>query len=162
MNPQYLLYAMLFNAALVVALAVYEMGKKCARDVWAVAKKELDTDPMGTTVIVPFATATQSLFIFFAVMLRSPFTLALAAVRELRLEPWEKCQAMRDIDYNLNSTHDLLGAVSNMLSGYPERARSFYLAQRGHAMALRYKAYLDDHQAIEGTSPFNDTVIGQR
>ena len=155
MNPQYLLYAFYVMAGLAAAIAVFFQGSKCAREVWAEAKKEIDADPEGSTVTVPFATTTQTILIFLAVMVRSPLMLAFAIIRELKLEPWERSQAIREIDFNLKTTHDLLGAVSNMLSGYPERARSFYVAQRGHAVALQYKAYLDDHQAIVGANARN-------
>jgi hypothetical protein len=81
-------------------------------------------------------------------MLRSPFVLAASLYREMGLQPWEKSPRMREVDaYRLSCT-DLLGSVSTMLSGYPERARPFFMRERGHAIAHTYRAYLDDQDAL--------------
>lgn len=55
-------------------------------------------------------------------------------------------------DAAMREHNDVLGAVSSIISGYPERARYFLDAQRGMAHARRFQAYMDDYQVIHGNT----------
>lgn len=132
--------------AFAVACSIYCLGNMAAQKVWSRAKKEMDANPYSQEVVVPYATSVETLLIFFAIMLRSPFMLVRAIYRELQLEQWERSRGIRELDFYQRSCTDLLGSVSNMLSGYPERAKSFYVRQRGNARAIECARIIADQE----------------
>ena len=158
-NLELLIVASYFAAALVAAICVFCCGKHSANTVWDRTKVQLKTDAYEFSVTMPFVTATEAILIFAAVMLRSPFMLVAAIYRELKLQSWERSPKMRQIDSDMRSKNDVLGSVSTIISGYPERARSFLVAQRGAAIARHFQAYFDDQEAIEAPVEHNQKAF---
>ncbi len=152
MDFQYFLFLFYVVLALALAGSLYMLGKTSAERVWERAKKELDADPTLLVVSVPYVTSVEAILIFAAVMLRSPAQLVKVAYRECRLQAWERKPAIRQFDAAMREHNDVLGAVSSIISGYPERARYFLDAQRGMAHARHFQAYMDDYQVIHGNT----------
>lgn len=135
-----------------MACGIYCQGKIAAGMVWSRTKEILDANPLSQEVLVPTASTDETLLIVFAVMLRSPVKLMLAIYREFKLEKWERSPGMRQIDFDHQSSCDLLGSVCNMLTGYPERAKLFYERQLRSSMALECSRVIADHEGQNNLS----------
>lgn len=155
-----LLFATYAAVAFGTACAIFCLGKIAAQRVWSRVSKKMDEDPHSQEVLVPSANSIEAILIFTAVMLRSPFMLMLSIYRESRLQEWEKSSSFRKLDLFNPTRKDLLGSVSHMLSGYPERATPFYLEQQIRARHRAYLPLLEELKAHHESQSANQTANG--
>ncbi len=135
-------------AALLIAHIVIQQGTQCAQKVWERTKGALDEIDLMEAAHVPFVTNLEALLIYVAAMLRMVYQVPFVLFSEFKKRPWEKTPEMRLMDLELRLGTDILGAVSSMLSGYPERAKHLFWQERGNRLAREYDALRRDYEAL--------------
>ncbi|ABE47220.1 hypothetical protein [Polaromonas sp. JS666] len=137
-----------FAAVGLIAHIIIQQGTLCAQKVWERTKPELDEIELMEAAHVPYVTNLEALLLFVAATLRAFYQLPIALFNEYRKRPWERTPQMRLVDLELRLGTDILGAVSSMLSGYPERAKHLFWQERGQRLAREYDALLQDYEAL--------------
>lgn len=142
-------------AVCLIAHIIIQQGTLCAQKVWERTKADLDEIDLMEAAHVPYVTNLEALLLYVAATLRVFYQLPMALFNEIRKRPWEKTPQMRLVDLELRLATDILGAVSTMLSGYPERAKHLFWQERGKRLASEYEALLQDYEALsEGGKNF--------
>lgn len=137
-------------AAVYVGYLIVQLGTECASKVWLRTLADLDELDLIEAAHVPNASSLETLVIFFAVMLRTLVKTPADLVKEVHKRPWEKTAEMRELDREMTLRRDILGSVSLMLSGYPERARPVFEKERVTRIAQAMDAHFLDHQSLNG------------
>lgn len=132
---------------------VIQLGTDCAQKVWDRTKVTLDMTELTQSVHVPYVSNLEALLIFVAATLREISLLPIKLIKGLLPQNRRKPQMKRDIEKRIALAEDVLGAVTTMLSGYPERCRFFYHAEFMYRKDKEYQAMRQDYEEIHGLNP---------
>lgn len=144
-------YFACFAGVLFIAYIIIEQGTECAQSIWDRTKMRLDEIDLLEAVHVPDASNIETALLLVALMLRSIYRVPIELFQEFKKLPWEKTPEMRMLDLQQSLGSDILGAVSSMLSGYPERANQLFWKERGARLGAELDAYRRDYEAFYGS-----------
>lgn len=135
-----------------IVFQIVQLGTECAQKVWDRAKETLDMTQLTEAVHVPYVSNIEGLLIFVAATLREFFLLPVK-LKGLFPQNRKKSQMMRDIEKRITLAEDVLGAVTTMLSGYPERCRFLFHAEFMYRKDKEHQAMREDYEEIHGLNP---------
>lgn len=146
------LFAIALGSIYIVHLVI-QLGTDCAQKVWDRTKVTLDMTQLTQAVHVPDVSNFEALLIFVAATLRELFLLPVKLIKGLLPQNRMKSQMRRELEKRIALAEDVLGAVTTMLSGYPERCRFFYHAEFLYRKDKEYQAMRQDYEEIHGLNP---------
>ncbi len=136
------------SATLYVAYLLVQLATECAQRVWDRAKADLDLIDLFEAAHVPTTSNTEAIIILLGVATRTFFTFPIELAKRLMLSKAQRVELRYSNDRKTSAT-DILGCVSMMMSGYPERAIALFEYELSKRTDSVFDAQRRDHEKFQ-------------